>query len=80
MAVIKKGSSRMPLWAVQVENYLLLLRKSELLELLANAGQTVCDIRHESPEKIRQTLLSLPREMLGMALRERIHRSNEHSN
>ncbi len=75
MAVIsKKCYSRMPFWAIEVENYLLLLRKDELIELLRIAGLSLSSLKYKSPEKIRQALLSLPREMLEMALRERIRR------
>ncbi len=64
----------MPPWAIKVENYLLLLRKEELVELLRTAGQSVSTLKHKSPEKIRQTVLSLPREDLAMVLRERNRR------
>lgn len=65
---------RLSPWAIQAENYLLLLRKDELVDLLRTAGQSVSTLKHKPPEKIRQTLLSLPREILGMALRERMRR------
>ena len=61
-------------WAIQVERYLLLLRKDELVELLRTAGQSVSTLKHRSPEKIRQTLLSFPRETVAMVLRERMRR------
>jgi len=62
------------LWAIRAENYLLLLRKDELVDLLRTAGQSVSTLKHRSTEKIRQTLLSLPREILAMVLRERMRR------
>lgn len=61
-------------WTIQVENYLLLLRKDELVDLLRTAGQSVSTLKHKSSERIRQTLLSLPGEIVAMALRERIRR------
>lgn len=67
-------SPKMPSWAIKAENYLLLLRKEDLVELLQTAGQSVSSLRHRSPEKIRQTLLSLPQETLAIALRERMRR------
>lgn len=69
-----RRAPRLSPWAIQVENYLLLLRKDELVDLLRTAGQSVSTLKHKPPEKIRQTLLSLPRETLGMALRERMRR------
>ena len=63
---------KMSPWAVKVENYLLLLHKEELVDLLRTAGQSVSDLKHRPPEKIRQTLLALPQEILAMALRERV--------
>jgi len=67
-------SQKMPLWAVKVEDYLLLLQKDELLDLLRTAGQTVSTLKHKPPEKIRQSLLSLPQDSLGSALSERMRR------
>lgn len=63
-------------WAIKAENYLLLLRRDELVELLRMAGQSVSTLKHKSREKIRQTLLSLPRETLAMGLRERVRQQN----
>ena len=61
-------------WTIKVENYLLLLRKQELLELWRTSGRSVTSLKYGSPEKIRQALLSLPGETLGMVLRERNRR------
>lgn len=73
-------SPKMPPWAVKVENYLLLLHKDELVDLLRTAGQSVSTLKHKPPEKIRQTLLSLPREILALALRERIRQEKRRMN
>lgn len=67
-------SPKMSPWAIKVENYLLLLHKDELVDLLGMTGQSISTLKHRPPETIRQTLLSLPREILGMALRERMRR------
>lgn len=67
-------SAKMPLWAAKVESYLLLLRKDELVDLLRTAGQSVSTLKHRPAEKIRQTLLSLPHEILALALREHARR------
>ena len=61
-------------WATKAENYLLLLRKDELVDSLRTAGLSVSTLKHKPPEKIRQTLLPLPPEVLGIALRERMRR------
>lgn len=66
--------SQMLAWAIKAENYLLLLRKDELVELLRTAGQSISTLRHRCAEKIRHTILSLPPETLAMALRERMRR------
>lgn len=70
----EKRRLRMEPWAIKLENYLLLLRKQELLELWRTTGQSLSSVKYKSPEKIRQALLSLPRETLGMTLRERHRR------
>lgn len=67
-------SQKMLPWAIKVENYLLLLQKDELVDLLCTAGVSVSTIKHKPPETIRQTLLSLPQDILGVALRERTRR------
>ena len=67
-------SPKMSPWAIRVESCLLLLRKDELVDLLRSTGQSVSSLKHRAPEKIRQTLLSLPREDLAMVLRERNRR------
>ena len=72
--------SKMSPWAIKVENYLLLLRKDELVELLRTAGQSVSTIKHKPSEQIRQTLLSLPREIMAMVLREQIRRQTRRLN
>lgn len=69
-----KDSSSLPSWAIKLENYLLLLRKQELLELWRTTGQSLSSVKYKSPEKLRQALLCLPRETLGMVLRERSRR------
>ena len=61
-------------WTIKVENYLLLVRKQELLELWRTSGRSVSSLKYKSPENIRQALLSLPGETLGMVLRERNRR------
>lgn len=70
----EKRRLRMEPWAIKLENYLLLLRKQELLELWRTTGQTLSSVKYKSPETIRQALLSLPPETLGMVLRERSRR------
>ena len=72
--------SKMSPWAIKVENYLLLLRKDELVELLRTAGQSVSTIKHKPSEQIRQTLLYLPREIMAMVLREQIRRQTRRLN
>ena len=75
MAVMSiRRSPTLSSWAIKVESYLLLLRRDELVDLLRTAGQSVSTIKHKPPEKIRQTLLALPRDILTMVLRERIRR------
>lgn len=69
-----RRAPRLSPWTIQVENYLLLLHKDELVDLLRTAGQSVSTLKHKPREKIRQTLLSLPREDLAMVLRERNRR------
>ena len=66
-----KRSLSMEPWAIKLENYLLLLRRQELLELWRTTGQSLSSVKYKSPERIRQALLSLPRDTLGMVLRER---------
>ena len=73
------SSHTMTPWTIRVENYLLLLRKDELVDLLRTVGQSVSTLKHKPPEKIRQALLSLPSEILAMVLRERIRRLRKHS-
>lgn len=73
-------SSKMSPWAIRVESYLLLLPKDELVDLLRTAGQSVSTLKHRSSEKIRQTLLSLPQEILAMVLREQIREKKRHVN
>lgn len=70
----EKWRLRMEPWVIKLENYLLLLRKQELLELWRTTGQSLSSVKYKSPEKIRQALLCLPRETLGMVLRERSRR------
>jgi hypothetical protein len=72
--------SRIPSWAVKVENYLLLLNKKELVELLRTTGQSVSTLAHRSPEQIRQSFLGLPQEIVLMALREWIRQQNRRLN
>lgn len=73
-------SHKIPPWTVKAESYLLLLRKDELVDLLRTAGQSVSTLKHKPPEKIRQTLLSLPREILALTLRERIRQEKRRVN
>lgn len=70
----EKRSSRMEPWAIKLENYLLLLRKEELLELWRTTRQSLGSVKYKSPEQIRQAILSLPPDTLGMLLRERSRR------
>ncbi len=79
MAVINRSPKLSP-WATKVENYLLLLSKEALVELLRTAGQSVSAIKHKPAEKVRQTLLSLPNETLAMALREQIRQEKRRLN
>lgn len=70
----EKRSSRMEPWAIKLENYLLLLRRQELLKLWRTTGRSVTSLQYKSQEQIRQALLSLPGETLGMVLRGRKRR------
>ena len=78
MAVmLRKRSPKMTPWAAKVENYLLLLRKEQLVELLRSAGQSVSSLKHKPPEQIRQAILALPQETVRMVLREEIRRKQK---
>jgi len=75
MAIAKRQRpTKLSPWAVKVANYLLLIRKDALIDLLRAAGQSVSTLKHKPPEQIRQALLALPMETLRMILRERIRR------
>ncbi len=74
---VRRRSPKLSPWAVKVENYLLLLDKDELIELLRAAGQSVSTLKHKPPEQVRQALLALPPENLRMILRERILRAQK---
>lgn len=78
MAIAKRQRSpKLSPWALKFGNYLLLLRKDELIELLRAAGQFVSTLKHKPPEQVRQALLALPQETLRMILRERIRRAEK---
>ena len=68
---VRKRPVKMERSAINMENYLLLLRKDELIEFWAATGQSITSVRNRPVEKIREAILDLPRDALATVLRER---------